>query len=86
MKTIAELPSLSEAYVLKSLLEVEGIEAFIPDEDMGGEVVELPSGIEIRVQVAEEDVERAVEITEGFPGAKVRRLRTNQALREIGRA
>jgi hypothetical protein len=32
MITIADLPSLSEAYVLKSLLDVEGIEVFIPDE------------------------------------------------------
>ena len=77
MITIADLPSLSEAYVLKSLLDIEGIKVFIPDEDMGGEVVELPSAVEFRVQVAEEDVERAVEIAEGFPGAKVHHLRTS---------
>lgn len=82
MKTIAELPSLSEACVLKSPLDIEGIEAFIPDEDMGGEVVERPSSVEIRVQVAGEDVARAVEIAEGFPGAKVRHLRTSPVVQE----
>ena len=80
MITIADLPSLSEAYVLKSLLDVEGIEVFIPDEDMSGEVVEMPAAVEFRVQVAEEDAERAVEIAEGFPGAKVHHLQPSRML------
>ena len=76
MITIADLPSLSEAYVLKSLLDVQGIEVFIPDEDMGGDVVEvLPSVVGFRVQVAEEDVEKALRIAEGFPRAKIRHQR-----------
>ncbi len=72
MIAIAILPSLSEAYVLKSILELENITVFISNEAMRDDVVKLvPSGVVFQVQVADEDVERALKIAEGFPKARV---------------
>jgi hypothetical protein len=59
MVTVRTCSDLAQAEVLKSLLEGSGVTAFIPDEDsvlwesaLGG----------IRLQVAEEDVDRANDI------------------------
>jgi hypothetical protein len=59
MVTLRTCSDLAEAEVLKSLLEGSGVTAFLPDEDsvlwenaLGG----------IRLQVAEEDVDRANDV------------------------
>ena len=62
MNTIANLGSLSEAQILQAKLKAADIDAFIPDES-GSDVSHIPpiqSGV--RLQVAEKDVEKAIEV------------------------
>lgn len=71
MLTIAFVPSLAGAYALKTLIEAVGIEVFIPDEEIIGDVLDLLPPVEFRIQVAREDIERVVTIAHRFPGARV---------------
>ena len=60
MRTIAQLPTIEEAHVLRTMLAEEGIEAVVLDEGMGGHFLGPGSVFaEFRVQVAEEHVELA---------------------------
>ncbi len=64
MKTIATLTNLSQAFLLRSLLEAEGIPAFLPDETVAQIGEPFVQGV--RVQVAEEDAERAEPVVREF--------------------
>lgn len=60
MKTIAQLPTIEEAHLLRTVLAEEGIEAVVLDEGMGGHFLGPGSVFaEFRVQVAEEHAELA---------------------------
>lgn len=64
MKTIRRCDSIEQATMLKTLLEGNGIDAFIPDEVSAGLATFLfntgQSGV--RVQVADEDADAAEEV------------------------
>jgi len=79
MLTIAFMPSLDGAYALKTLIESVGIEVFIPDEEIIGDVLDLLPPVEFRVQVARENIERVVTIAHRFPGARVHHASQNQS-------
>lgn len=67
MKTIAQLPTIEEAHLLRMILAEEGIEAVVLDEGMGGHFLGPGSVFaDFRVQVAEEQVERARPFVEQF--------------------
>jgi hypothetical protein len=58
MKTIAHVKKVSEAYVLKSLLEAEGITVFIPHETSSSDVLDLSpvvTGYDVQVEDASAD-------------------------------
>ena len=60
MITIANAQDVTEAYLIKSRLEAEGIAAFIPDENTSQIQPILNYSIGgVRVQVANDDVEEA---------------------------
>ena len=65
MKTIETLSNLSQAFLLRSMLEAEGIAAFLPDETMS-QLGPFTGGGGIRVQVAEEDAARALPVVREF--------------------
>jgi hypothetical protein len=66
--TIRVCGSLQEAEVVKSLLDANGIAAFIPDESMASIGPGAPTMLEgIRVQVASEDATRAAELLDATP-------------------
>ena len=61
MVTVAEYPSVDQALLIKSMLEGNGITAFVPDEMMAQNAPHvLYAGTGVRVQVAEEDAESAL--------------------------
>ncbi len=63
MKTIRNCGTIDQATSIKLLLEGNGIDAFIPDEVSAGVVPHFfNTKAGIRVQVADEDVQRANEI------------------------
>ncbi len=62
MTTIANCVDLTEALRLQMLLGCESIESFIPDENSATLVPHYFFASGVRVQVAEEDVERAKRI------------------------
>ena len=55
MTTIATCSNLAEAELLKSLLEVSGIAAFLPEEITANAAPQLLFGSGVRVQVGDED-------------------------------
>ncbi len=63
MTTIATLTELSQASLLRSMLEAAGIAAFLPDEAMS-QLGPFTNGI--RVQVADEDAEKAAPVVRDF--------------------
>jgi hypothetical protein len=60
--TVRNVSYLHEAEFIKSLLEAEGIDALIPDEQMAGLSPALEALGGIRVQIRASDVDRANEI------------------------
>lgn len=63
--TITRVFQLHEAYLVKSKLESEGIECFIPDETVAKtRWVYLTGEAWIRLQVKEKDAAKALEILE----------------------
>ena len=60
MITIANALDVTEAYLIKSRLDAEGIEAFIPDENTS-QIQPLWNNVigGVRIQVSDEDVEDA---------------------------
>jgi hypothetical protein len=65
MVTIQTCGSLSDAEVVKSHLEGSGIPAFIPEELSAQNAWGASEGV--RVQVNDEDAERAVELLKASP-------------------
>jgi hypothetical protein len=66
--TIARFNRLMEAYMLKSRLESEGIECYIPDEMLAKSIHNYPIGMsQIRLQVKKEDTPKALEILNEEP-------------------
>lgn len=64
MKTIAKFSFQTDADLAKSRLESAGIEVFTPDEVAGSWMLDgaAPMVVGIRLQVADQDVARALEI------------------------
>ena len=63
--TIARFNQLNEAYLVKSRLESEGIECFIPDEMLAKtHWFYLTGEAGIRLQIKEKDAANALEILE----------------------
>jgi hypothetical protein len=63
--TVASFTTLTEAYMAKNMLEAEGIQVFLADENvitLGGEIPAFYSGIEPKIQVPEDQAERAAEL------------------------
>jgi hypothetical protein len=68
MITVRICPTLPDAQVVQSLLEGSGIKSFLPDEltvQMYWLWANAIGGV--RVQVSEDDVERAAEVLREFP-------------------
>ena len=59
MKSVYEAAHVTDAYMVRSLLEQARIDAWIRGEHLQGGLGELPVGGQITVCVAEADVERA---------------------------
>jgi hypothetical protein len=69
MRTIAQLSTLEEAHLLRSVLAEEGIEAFVLDESSGGHFLGTSSVFAgFRIQIAEEQAELARPFVEQFTG------------------
>jgi hypothetical protein len=67
MRTIAQLSTLEEAHLLRSVLAEEGIEAFVLDEGSGGHFLGTSSVFAgFRVQVPDEQAESARPFVEQF--------------------
>ena len=63
MITVAECSSVDEALFLKSMLAGNGITALVPDEMMAQNAPHVMfAGTGVRVQVAEEDAETALDL------------------------
>jgi hypothetical protein len=64
MITVANCLNIGEALSLRIALDSHGIESFVPDENMATATPHLLFGSKsgVRVQVAEEDVERATTV------------------------
>ncbi len=63
MQTVASFTEPTEAHLLRTRLEAAGIEAFIRDENLVALVWLHPGvGGGVKVDVADEDYERALEI------------------------
>jgi len=62
MVTVARCSEISQAMLLKSLLESEGIPAFVPDELTASNAPPYTWSVGIRVQVAPEQAEAAAEV------------------------
>ncbi len=62
MTTIAHCFNDAEAMLLKSLLEANGITAYVPDELAGQSLVLHFTGSGLRIQVEDEDAEAARKI------------------------
>ena len=59
MKSVYQAAHVTDAYMVRSLLEQVGIEALIRGEHLQGGLGELPVGGQITVWVAKADAERA---------------------------
>lgn len=68
MKTLTSFADLMEAQLLRSRLESSGIPAFVRDENMSALAAYAIGGV--RVEVADEDFERAAAMLAGESGAK----------------
>lgn len=67
MKTVASLSTVNQAYLLRSWLEANGLECFIPEEMTAGGVLPNEAVFSgVRIQVAEEDVEKAREMIKDY--------------------
>lgn len=64
--TVAESLHESEAQVVVGLLESEGIEALINEDDAGNMIPSLEESRGVQVLVAEKDAKRAMAIIEEF--------------------
>jgi len=62
MVTVAHCSEISQALLVKSLLESEGIPAFVPDELTASTAPPYMWSLGIRVQVAPEQAEAAAEV------------------------
>lgn len=63
--TIAEMSWLAEAQVLKSFLQSQGLEAFIPEEFIST-INPMVTAVRVRVQVRESSVEEAKKLLQEF--------------------
>jgi type III secretory pathway lipoprotein EscJ len=63
---VAESLHESEAQVVVGLLESEGIEALINEDDAGNMIPSLEESRGVQVLVAEKDAKRAIEIIQEF--------------------
>ena len=68
MKTLASFADLMEAQLLRSRLESSGIPALVCDENMSSLATFAMGGV--RVEVADEDFDRATQMMAEEPGAK----------------
>ena len=68
MKTLTSLADLMEAQLLRSRLESSGIPAFVCDENMSSLAAYAMGGV--RVEVADEDFDRAAAMMAEESGAK----------------
>jgi len=59
MTTIATCSNITEAQLLKSLLDSAGVTAFLPEEMTANAAPQLLFGSGLRVQVEDEDVTKA---------------------------
>lgn len=63
METIANFPDLASAQVASAMLAAEGIDSTIPDENLAGIDWRMTAALHgIRLQVSDEDAERAKEL------------------------
>ncbi len=77
--TVASRTTSAEAHIVRAKLEVEGVRAVVNDEMIVLIRWDLSNAIGgVKVQVAEEDAERALDVLEAAAAAlAVRRLRRN---------
>ncbi len=68
MKTLTSFADLMEAQLLRSRLESSGIPAFVCDENMSSLAAYAMGGV--RVEVADEDFDRATQMLAEETGAK----------------
>jgi hypothetical protein len=59
MKTVAMFLDIQEAHIVKGVLEAEGIPAVVVDENMTSLVIYTPAIGGVRLQVPDEDYDRA---------------------------
>lgn len=62
MKTVATFFDIQEAHVIKGVLEAEDIPAVVVDENMTGLVIYTPAIGGARLQVLDEDYDRAMAV------------------------
>ena len=82
MKTLRTYGNLNEAFLAQAWLDSCGIAALIPDENTASGAlphVSIYSGI--RLQVAEEDFDRAVVLMRDFAASNGRALRRSRSCR-----
>ena len=70
MLIIYRAANIADAYLIRQLLEAEGVPAFIQGEYLQGAVGELPANSEILVRVADENAEAARMIVDEWESAE----------------
>lgn len=71
MITIYRAANITDAHLIRQMLEAEGIHAFIQGEYLQGAVGELPANTEILVQVGNDDYAAARAVVERWESAEV---------------
>ncbi|TXH66497.1 MAG: DUF2007 domain-containing protein [Lysobacteraceae bacterium] len=82
MRSIYEAVHIADAYLIRQLLEQEGIPAHVAGEYLQGVVGEIPADTRVRVMVADEDSGRAREIIREWERGEVVDETTLNALAE----
>lgn len=71
MITIYRAANVTDAHLIRQMLEAEGISAFILGEYLQGAIGELPANTEVRVQVGDDDYAAARAVVERWESAEV---------------